>query len=217
MGVRGLSKKLDADKILADFAETLESFCEQMLSNGHREGDKWICGSLQNEEGNSCAIWLDSGGFNDTNPTADYVKGSVVDLWKAFFGEMHFREVLQGMELWMKDGTLPDGGQGRPTKNTTSKKRTLAERREELLQHIARLEEGVKEREEQLKRLIWKTHGWVDERFKDYEPYEIRNAWTTPELIRSFLDGHRKHLNRYQMQLTATDWLMLPPEERLSV
>ena len=92
------------------------------------------CVTVGDEEGDSCAVWLDSGTFNDTNPPAEHVKGSPVDLWKALFGGMSFRDVLKGMERWMKDGTLPDGSKGRPTKTTSSKKRNLSERREELLQ-----------------------------------------------------------------------------------
>jgi hypothetical protein len=34
---------------------------------------------------------------------------------------------------------------------------------------------------------------------------------------RNFLENHRIHLDKYQTQLDVTDWLMLPPDERLSV
>jgi hypothetical protein len=209
MEVKGLSKKLDKNIILPNFAETLESFCEQMLPNGHRDGDKWICGSLQDDEGDSCAIWLNSGTFNDSNPTAEHVKGGPADLWRALFGEMSFPAALRGMERWMKDGTLPDGAQGRPTKNTSSKKRSLSERREELLQDIARLNEGVKEREKELK--------WLGESDCKQKGDWNSPCWISKKDTKTFLAAHRAHLNRYQTQLDVTDWLMLPPEERLSV
>lgn len=206
MEVKGLSRKLDKDKILEDFAETLESFCGQMLPHGHREGNKWICGSLADEEGDSCAVWLDSGTFNDTNPTAEHVKGSPVDLWKALFGEMHFRDVLRGMEHWMKDGTLPDGGKGRPTKNTSNQKRSFSERREELLQHIERLNKAIEFREGQLKWLGGETHKQIENR-----PWVV-----SAQDVNEFLKQHHLLLDKYQVQLDVTDWLMLPPAERLS-
>lgn len=218
MEVKGLNKKLDADKILPAFAETLESFCKQMLPHGHRDGNKWICGSLADDEGDSCAVWLDSGTFCDTNPTADHVKGSPVDLWKALFGPMHFREVLKGMERWMKDGTLLDGGKGQPTKNTFNKKRSLSERREELLQHIERLNKGVEFRKRELRWLGGESHKTIEPPY-DYgnERIGVCGQVVAAKDVHSFLAAHHTHLDRYQTQLDVTNWLMLPPEERLSV
>lgn len=88
-----------------------------MLPGGYRSGNKWICGDLHDGKGKSCAVFLESGGFNDTNPSADYVKGSVIDLWKAILGVETISEVVEGMEAWVKDGSLPDGAQGVVRKN----------------------------------------------------------------------------------------------------
>jgi hypothetical protein len=107
----GPSKKRIA-VALKGFRETLLAFCETVLPNGHRSDHKWICGDLQDGEGKSCAVFLDTGGFNDTNPAADHVKGGPVDLWKAIFGMSSFMTVIKGMEAWVKDGTLPDGSKG---------------------------------------------------------------------------------------------------------
>src|SRR5580704_18489919 len=112
--MRKLSEKRIADALEA-FRETLPAFCETMLPGGHRSGYKWICGDLHDGEGTSCAVWLDSGGFYDSNPAADHVKGGPLDLWKAMFGVSSFTKVIEGMEAWVKDGTLPDGSRGVPT------------------------------------------------------------------------------------------------------
>jgi hypothetical protein len=69
---RRISSKRFEEAIEA-FQETLESFCEMMLPGGYRSGNKWICGDLHDGEGKSCAVFLDTGGFNDTNPAADHV------------------------------------------------------------------------------------------------------------------------------------------------
>ena len=99
---------------LEAFRETLLAFCETMLPNGHRSGNKWICGDLEDGVGDSCAVFLDSGGFNDMNPSADHVKGGSMELWSAMFGVTDKTEIIVGMEAWVKDGTLPDGSRGVP-------------------------------------------------------------------------------------------------------
>src|SRR6266481_2673527 len=110
--MRNLSEKR-IDEALGAFRETLLAFCETVLPGGRRSGNKWICGDLHDGEGGSCAVFLDSGGFNDTNPAADHVKGGPIGLWKAIFGVSSFVEVIKGMEAWVKDGSLPDGSKGR--------------------------------------------------------------------------------------------------------
>jgi hypothetical protein len=91
------------DAAISAFQDTLDSFCETVLPGGYRLGNKWICGDLQDGKGKSCAVFLDSGGFNDTNPSADHVKGSVLDLWTAIFGVTDIGEIIAGMEAWVED------------------------------------------------------------------------------------------------------------------
>jgi hypothetical protein len=111
---KGLTKKRIAIALEA-FRETVLAFCETMIPGGRRSGHKWICGDLHDGKGKSCAVFLDSGGFNDTNPAADHVKGGPMDLWSAIFGVSDKAEIIAGMEAWVKDGSLPDGRKGEPT------------------------------------------------------------------------------------------------------
>jgi hypothetical protein len=106
-------RKRFRSQILDDFQETLESFCQAVLPNGRRSGNKWICGDLAGGEGKSCCIFFDTGGFCDANPASEYPKGNVFDLWMALFPQLTERKkVYAAMEKWLDTGELPDGSKG---------------------------------------------------------------------------------------------------------
>jgi hypothetical protein len=102
------------EETIADFCETLPSFCESVLSNGSRSGKEWILGDLQNSKGKSCNVNLETGCFFDHNPAAVPQKGGPLDLFGTIFGLAKTSEILKGMRKWCKDGTLPDGSKGVP-------------------------------------------------------------------------------------------------------
>jgi hypothetical protein len=105
-------------QILDDFKETLESFCQAVLPNGSRSGNKWICGDLAGGEGKSCCIFFDTGGFCDANPAAEYPKGNVFDLWMALYPQLTDKnKVYAAMEKWLEAGELPDGSKGTATRS----------------------------------------------------------------------------------------------------
>src|SRR5260221_12793626 len=98
-------------KAIEAFIETLPSFCETALSNGKRSGSEWVVGDMQNSPGGSCSVNLETGKFLDRANTA--VRGdSPVTLVGTVCGLTDYNEIIAGMEVWVKDNTLPNGTQG---------------------------------------------------------------------------------------------------------
>lgn len=116
MEVKGLSKKLDKDKILSDFQETLLDFCESVIPNGSRRSDEWDCSDIYNSERaegdqGSCSVNLASGVFYDNNPEANPQSGNSYTLFCAIFG-LRGAAGWRAMRKWNEDRTLPDGSKG---------------------------------------------------------------------------------------------------------
>jgi len=96
--------------IIESFKETIPTFCETVLSNGHRVGDEWVCANLQNDpisNKGSCNVRLTgekAGCFIDH---AEDAKGGPLELWKGIFGVSDNRDARQGMREWVENGRLP--------------------------------------------------------------------------------------------------------------
>jgi hypothetical protein len=108
--------KLDTDRILDDFLDTLPDFCDSCIPNGSRRGDEWDCSDIFNSElsegdRGSCSVNLRTGKFKDQNPGADVQSGGPYTLFSAITG-LKGAKAYRAMEAWNKDRTLPDGTKG---------------------------------------------------------------------------------------------------------
>jgi hypothetical protein len=117
-------------KAVRNFTSTLWDFCETVLDNGTEQNGEWVVGDLRNTPGDSCWIDLSTGKFIDY---ATGERGGAIRLWPTLFngGErMDMADIIEEMEAWNRDGTLPDGqGIGVRPEPTAIKKRKAPKHR----------------------------------------------------------------------------------------
>jgi hypothetical protein len=105
--LKGTRKQIWRDRlVLKDFLLTLSDFCATTLSRGVQRGDEWVVGDLDNSAGDSCYVNLRKGVWCD-HATGE--KGTAETLWTKLFGVEDHAAIIDGMEAWCRDGTLPDG------------------------------------------------------------------------------------------------------------
>lgn len=88
---------MNANEVLTHANSRCEEICRYLLPNGHRNGNKWLCGNIYGEPGDSLKItlsgvnigtWKD---FADNNPGA---KNNIISLWKEAKGLNDYFEAV---------------------------------------------------------------------------------------------------------------------------
>jgi hypothetical protein len=89
---------LDLDALRQFTPERREALCRHLLPGGHKEGCRWLAGSILGEPGRSFDVNLRTGVFGDW--AADQKGAGAIDLWMQVTGA-DFKTATQQLSTWI--------------------------------------------------------------------------------------------------------------------
>ena len=85
----------------AKLAERAEQFCAELLPAGRRRGDRWVIGSIKNEPGQSCRIFLAGARAGVFVDFATGQRGGILVELLRQTRDIEFVEALRQCQQWL--------------------------------------------------------------------------------------------------------------------